>query len=206
VARAVDDQLRFRDRLTSFLDFRGRSEIPAEVRGAQAGEAARALAGIPVQAAAPVQLWLAVGRPSSPPASSTRSSPPNVPRTLTYRIAGRLMHGSPAQLAGPDSAAERRRWVIRGVYPARACPGSAPTEAGDCAPGGEGPGDGKQAPETGETMVDKKNAALSGPASGSAEQGPSPRRRRRHRAARSSVTHRNPPGSTQNAWGPISPG
>jgi hypothetical protein len=62
IAHALDEKLRLRDRLTSFLDFRGRRDVPQEIRGAQAREAARALAAITVQAAAPVKPWLAVGR------------------------------------------------------------------------------------------------------------------------------------------------
>jgi len=177
VARDVDHRLRFRDRLTSFLDFRVRSDVPAEIRGAQAGEAARSLAGIAVQAASPVRLWLAAGPALLAASLLYPLFAPNVPRTLTYRIAGRLMHGSPARLAGPDSAAEREAPGDPGSVPGTIVSGERTRgEQATAPPGQKVPGDGKKVPETGETPVDKKKAALSGPVSGGAEPGSPPRR------------------------------
>ncbi len=60
-ARRVDTRLHLYDRLTSYLDFAGRADIPGEVRGAQARETGRALEGVRPARVAPLRAWLAAG-------------------------------------------------------------------------------------------------------------------------------------------------
>jgi hypothetical protein len=61
IALRTDARLGLCDRLASFLDFRERDDVPARLREAQAAESARAIAGIPIGAAAPLRPWLAAG-------------------------------------------------------------------------------------------------------------------------------------------------
>lgn len=60
-AAEADARLGLRDRLASWVDFRGRAEIPEAIRVAQAGETARALAGATPAAAAPISRWRKAG-------------------------------------------------------------------------------------------------------------------------------------------------
>lgn len=60
-ARRVDARLGLSDRLTSFLDFAERDDVPGAVRDAQARETGRALAGVRPDSAAPIRVWLAAG-------------------------------------------------------------------------------------------------------------------------------------------------
>jgi hypothetical protein len=60
-ARLADARLGLDDRLASFVDFRGRGDVPAEVRAAQEQDTERALAGMPPAAAVPIRGWLAAG-------------------------------------------------------------------------------------------------------------------------------------------------
>lgn len=60
-ARRADARLGLSDRLTSFLDFTGRADVPGEVREAQARETERALAGARPARVAPIRGWLAAG-------------------------------------------------------------------------------------------------------------------------------------------------
>jgi hypothetical protein len=60
-AARTDARLGLHDRLASWVDFRGRPEIPEAIRRAQACETARALAGVTPAAAAPIPPWLAAG-------------------------------------------------------------------------------------------------------------------------------------------------
>lgn len=61
VALRTDARLGLRDRLASFLDFRERDDVPADLRRAQAEESAAALAGVAIGVAAPIRPWLAAG-------------------------------------------------------------------------------------------------------------------------------------------------
>lgn len=60
-ARRSDMQLGLSDRLTSFLDFKGRDDVPGEMRGAQARETERALDGVRPASVVPIRFWLAAG-------------------------------------------------------------------------------------------------------------------------------------------------
>lgn len=60
-AKRADACLGLNNRLASFVDFAGRSDVPPEVRNAQARETERALAGRRPAAAAPIGGWLVVG-------------------------------------------------------------------------------------------------------------------------------------------------
>jgi hypothetical protein len=60
-AAQTDARLGLRDRMASWVDFRGRAAIPQPIRVAQALETARALAGTTPAAAAPIAPWRKAG-------------------------------------------------------------------------------------------------------------------------------------------------
>lgn len=101
VALRIDARLELRERLTSFLDFRGRADVPDELRRAQAAETARALAGPDVDAALPLRPWLAAGPVLLALSLLYPLLLPTGPNTPLVRLARRVIPGVALRPGGP---------------------------------------------------------------------------------------------------------